>query len=164
DSSWAMFSTSDGTGLYARTGNVSTKIPGSWLGAFHRYRIDWNATNAVYSIDGNVVVTHDVIVSTTMRPVFSDYTLDGRPIGISWLRMTPYTSSGMFLSRVFDAAVSARWGVASWSAAVPVGTALQVSVRLGNTATPDGTWTAFTPLTTSGASISGNSRYLQYRT
>ena len=37
-----------------------------------------------------------------------------------------------------------------------------MSVRFGDTPTPDGSWTAFVPVASSGASISGNSRYAQY--
>ena len=52
---------------------------------------------------------------------------------------------------------------ATWTSAIPSGTALAVSVRTGNTATPDGTWSGFSPLTTSGAQVAATARYLQYR-
>ena len=38
-----------------------------------------------------------------------------------------------------------------------------MSVRTGNTPTPDLTWSAFTPIASSGGDIPGNSRYVQYR-
>src|SRR6185436_14147671 len=42
---WAMFSSSSGDALYARTNNGSTAtntaIPGSWFGTPHRFTIDW---------------------------------------------------------------------------------------------------------------------------
>ena len=52
---WAIFSTLAGGELYARTTNgtstTNTLIAGSWLGAPHRFRIDWTATTVAYSID-----------------------------------------------------------------------------------------------------------------
>ena len=40
---------------------------------------------------------------------------------------------------------------------------MALSVRTGNSATPDGTWTDFVPLASSGAAIGAVSRYLQYQ-
>src|SRR6185503_8786583 len=40
---------------------------------------------------------------------------------------------------------------------------LLMSVRLGDTPVPNGTWTPFVPVPVSGAAIPGSSRYLQYR-
>jgi len=54
------------------------------------------------------------------------------------------------------------WGTAAWTREVPTGTSLVLSVRQGNTATPDGTWTPFATLTDSGVTLGGSSRYLQY--
>ncbi len=45
---------------------------------------------------------------------------------------------------------------------VPAGATLIVSVRTGSTATPDSTWTGWTPATVGGR-ITGSSRFLQYR-
>ena len=53
---WAIFSTYTGGALYARTtdgtNSVNTLIPGNWLGAAHRFRIDWTASGVDYWIDG----------------------------------------------------------------------------------------------------------------
>jgi len=62
-----------------------------------------------------------------------------------------------------DASGSATWVDAAWAAGLPSGTSVALSVRLGNTPTPDGTWTDFISLANSGAAIGGVSRYLQYR-
>ena len=164
---WAIFSTMTGGSLYARSNNGTTVtnslIPGNWLGSLHRYRIDWNASSVVYSIDGNVVATHPVSLTGTMRPLAIDAIPGGSAMSVDWMRMSPYAASGTFLSRIFDAGGTASWGIASWTSTTPAGTGLAISVRQGNTSTPDGTWTAFTPLAASGAAISGTSRYLQYR-
>ena len=45
----------------------------------------------------------------------------------------------------------------------PGGTGVAISVRTGNTPTPDGSWSAFNPIASSGADVPGNSRYIQYR-
>ena len=46
---------------------------------------------------------------------------------------------------------------------MPAGTGVALSARTGNTATPDATWSAFSPIASSGGDIPGSSRYLQYR-
>jgi hypothetical protein len=160
---WAMFSTRNGGSLYARTNNTNTQLGSSWLGAPHRYRIDWNASNVVYSIDGTAVATHSTTITSSMRPLASDFTAGGGTVVVDWVRMTPYAASGTFLSRVFDAGSSVTWGTAAWTPEVPTGTSLVLSVRQGDTATPDGTWTPFVTLTGSGVTLGGSSRYLQYR-
>ena len=50
-----------------------------------------------------------------------------------------------------------------WTADTPAGTGVALSVRTGNTPTPDGSWSGFNPVGSSGGSIGGSSRYLQYR-
>ncbi len=166
---WAIFSTKTGGALWARTAVSAssiqeTQIPGSWLGTPHRFRIDWNATSVVYWIDGVQVASHTISPAVQMRPIASDFNSTAGSVVLDWMRMTPYASPGTFTSRVLDSAQASTWGAATWNAATPTGTSLQVSVRTGNTATPDGTWSAFAPLASSGASVGGpTARYLQYR-
>jgi len=163
---WAIFSTFNGSGLYARTHNgttpIDTFIPGNWLGSSHRYRIVWNASSVVFYIDGSQVASHATTISGTMRPIISDVVAGTPAVTVSWLRMSPYAASSTFLSRVFDAQGVANWTSASWNADLPAGTSVTVSVRMGNTAAPDGTWTGWTTVTSGGA-IGGASRYIQYR-
>jgi phage tail protein X len=164
---WAVFSTNTGNGLWARTRagltNNNTQIPGNWLGTPHRFRIDWNTNNVVYSIDGAVVATHTSPITASMRPLASDTPAGGGTVGVDWLRMTPYAATGAFTSRVFDAGSSVPWGSATWTNTLPAGTSVSLSVRQGNTPTPDGSWTPFAPLAGSGATIGGSARFLQYR-
>src|SRR5262249_46905047 len=144
---WAIFSSGPGDALYARTNNgtaaVDTAIAGSWFGAPHRYRIDWNAASVTYSVDGVVVVTHNVAIGGAKRPHASDYDGDGRALAVQWLHLTPYATSATFTSAVFDAAAPVNWTGAAWTGVTPTGTSVVLSVRSGNTAAPDGTWTAF---------------------
>ena len=55
------------------------------------------------------------------------------------------------------------WDGLGWDATVPTGTTLTVRVRTGNTATPDGTWSAYRTIAASGGAISATSRYVQYQ-
>jgi hypothetical protein len=164
---WAIFSTAGGGGLYARTHNgvnqVTTLIPGSWLGTSHRFRIDWGTSTVVYSIDGSQVASHSIAIAVNMRPIASDYITGGSSLVVDWLWLSrPYTVSAVFTSRVIDAAAPANWTSVGVTADLPSGTAIAMSVRMGNTATPDGSWTAWTTVP-AGGSISGSSRYIQYR-
>jgi phosphodiesterase/alkaline phosphatase D-like protein len=160
---WSMFSTAGGGGLFARTNGTSTQIAGNWFGSPHLFRIEWTTTGATYFIDGQQVASHAVGIGTSMRPLVSDFDTGGGNVAVNWLHMSPYAASGTFTSRVFDAGAVAGWGPATWNADIPTGTALGISVRTGNSPTPDGTWSSFSPLATSGASVGVNARYLQYR-
>ncbi len=165
---WAMFSTNNTTGqLFARTrfgGSTDTLIPGAFIGSSHRYRIEWGATDVKYYVDGTLVATHNVAFGATqLRPLVSDFNSSAPGLSVDWLRMTPYSASGTFTSQVFDAGDVAEWGALSWNADTPAGTTVGMSVRTGNTPTPDGTWTPFTPVASSGGDITGSSRYVQYQ-
>ncbi len=165
---WAMFSTKDTTDkLYTRINNngavAEYEIPGSWLGTPHFYRIEWTATALIFSIDGTVVRTENVSVVSPMRPLISDYNNNAAPLIVDWLRMSPYASPAVFESRIFDVGNLAVWNAISWESNVPAGTTLTMSYRTGNTTIPDGTWTAFIPLATSGTNTGVTARYVQYR-
>ena len=160
---WAMFSTAGGGGLFARTNGTSTQIPGSWFGTPHLFRIEWTSAGATYFIDGQQVASHAIAIATQLRPLASDFDLGTGTVSINWLRMSPYVPSGTFTSRVFDAGATTNWGAATWNADVPSGGTLEVRVRTGNTPTPDVTWSTFSPLASSGASVGANARYLQYQ-
>jgi hypothetical protein len=107
------------------------------------------------------VATHDAVITENMRPIASDLHADASPLRIDWLRMGPYATAGTFVSRVLDAGAVTTWGSMSWNGSGVSGIAM--SVRFGDTPTPDGSWTAFTPVASSGSPISGSSRYVQYQ-
>ena len=157
-----------GTILTANENNAFiTNIPGTWTGASHRYRIDWNIASApgdiVYYIDGVEVARHAHSETESMRPMFTDYAADGIANQVDWVHMSPYASSGTFDSRIFDGGSAAAWGIVTWTAETPTGTSLTISARSGDTPTPDdGTWSSFAPVS-NGASIGATARYVQYR-
>jgi hypothetical protein len=166
ESPWAIFSTGSGGNLYARTrlgtSMVDTALGASLLNTSHRYRIDWTSSQVTFSVDGAVVATRAVAITTAMRPIGSDFNVDGRPTTLEWLRMSPYATSSTYMSRVVDAGHSVTWSSPTWTAATPAGTSVAVAVRAGDAATPDGTWSAFVDVT-SGGTVTSTGRYLQYR-
>jgi hypothetical protein len=164
---WAIFSTGypGGTTLLARTYNGSTSTNtnlGAYLGAPHRYRIDWTASNVVYYIDGVQVASHAIAIAANMRPVASDQP-SGLTLSVDWLRLSPYAVTGVFVSRLLDASTSVHWLNLTSLGSQPAGTSLTFETRTGNSTNPnDGTWSAWTSVT--GTTISSpDSRYLQYR-
>src|SRR6202023_372919 len=160
---WAIFSTGGGGSLLARSnsgaGSQDTVISGNWLGTPHHYRIDWNASNIVYWIDGVQVATQPVAISTAMRPLISDIMVGGQKLVVDWMHMSPYSTPATFTSRVLDAGAVVPWASMWWTVNQPTGTSLAMSVRTGNTAVPDASWTSFTAVSTSGVALTGSSRY-----
>ena len=166
DGSWAIFSTKDTTGsLYARTiDGQNTLVTGSnLLNSPHLFRIEWNASNVLFYLDGTLVATHAVSISGPLRPLASDNDPGGPTLSVDWIRMTPYVDSGSFTSRVFDAGAGGSWSSISSTSDLPAGTSIALSVRSGATPAPDGGWSAFTAVPGSGGPLSSTSRYLQYR-
>src|SRR5439155_11954879 len=94
---WAMFSTMSGGALYARTSNgtsdTDTPIPGSWLGAPHRFRIDWTAADVTYWIDGMQVASHPIATSASMRPLAADASVGGGVLSVDCMRLTPHAAA-----------------------------------------------------------------------
>ncbi len=167
---WAIFSVTADGNFNARTNNngtsTVTQLSSALLGSSHLYRIEWGATDVRYYIDGTLLATHTASFSATkMRPIASDFNAAVPELSVDWLRMSPYTGPAAFDSRVFDAGAgqSADWGALGWSASTPSDTGVALSVRTGDTAIPDASWTAFSPIASSGGDIPGSSRYLQYR-
>jgi hypothetical protein len=174
---WAIFSTGGGdlaTGLWARTKNTAgavkdTRIDTAGYSATvpHTYRIDWTGAATRFYVDGILVDTAQIDLSTDpdrMRPVISDATADASSVKVDWLNMSELAAlpSGTFTSRVFDAVTGANltWGTltAAGTDGVPA-----IQTRTGNTPTPDATWSSFAPLGAGGAIQSpGGRRYIQY--
>jgi hypothetical protein len=165
-SSWAMFSTHNtgGSQLYARTllgGGTQVNVPlGNYLGTSHRYRIEWNASDVLFYIDGTVVHTETVSIPGPMRPAISDYENDGVVLTVDWIRMFPYLTPGTFTSRVLDAGVQKDWGIITWAADEPGASAVSLAVRTSNTMDLSGN--PFTAVT-AGASVGLSGRYIQYQ-
>ncbi|MEW6684874.1 MAG: FG-GAP-like repeat-containing protein [Candidatus Edwardsbacteria bacterium] len=69
-----------------------------------------------------------------------------------------------YSSSIFDAGETVNWGIADWTADVPLETSLDIMVRSGNTPIPDGTWSDWQAIPI-GSDIPDvlNSRYIQYQ-
>jgi len=174
----ALFSTSwtdanggfqSGSNLGVRTydgssgnGETRTTLGTTLLNAPHRYRIEWLPAEIVYSVDGAEVARHAVSITAPMRPVAaSDFNAFSGRVVVDWVRHTPYVSAGSFISRVFDGTTGINWENISWVADTPAGTSVVISIRTGETATPDETWTPFAAVTP--GPVARQSRYIQYR-
>ena len=159
-----------GSGGNALQANTSVGTPfqifGNPIGRPHRYRIDWTTSGFTFWVDGIQVATEPGTASgETMNVGLADYAwnaTDTQNFRVDWVRMTPYAASGTFCSRVFDAGQAVTWHALGWLADTPTGTSLAMSYRTGNTPTPDGTWTSFTPVSISGDALAGSSRYFEY--
>jgi hypothetical protein len=164
---WAMFTTGQGGGLWAKTHDgatpIDTPIQGNWLGSPHRYGITWTSTSVAFSIDGAPVASHSTTIGAQMRPAFSDVSVGATGLIVDSVAMSPYATSGTFTSRVLDGSVVTNWSSAVSTTDIPPGTALTLSARFGNTPVPDGTWSAFTGFGLGSVPVSGSSRYIQYQ-
>jgi N,N-dimethylformamidase beta subunit-like protein/uncharacterized protein DUF4082/Big-like domain-containing protein/K319-like protein/purple acid phosphatase-like protein len=161
---WAIFSTGTaGTALQARSNNGSTQqddtIPGNWLGAPHRFRIDWSSSQVVYSIDGTVVATHAIAVTDQMRPVVSDANVNGTNVPVDWLQASPFSTTCLYVSKPIDASAQLSWTRLRSNGTTPANTTYAIDTRTSR----DGTaWSAFARVN-GGVISSPPGRYLQYR-
>ena len=163
----AKFTTWDGLNFFAESEvgsqQIFTPLGTGLLGSPHRYRVEWLAGTVNYYVDGSLVASHAITIGGTMRPVFSDYTVGGPALTVDWARLTPYTDSGTYLSRVYTAGGPVAWREVAWTADVPAGTSLALSVRTGSTPEPGSGWSDFIPLDAPGASVGTTAQYVQYR-
>jgi hypothetical protein len=159
---WAVFDYWSPPTLYGLTSLYpGVPIPGAWGDQAHRYRIEWTTDNVIYYIDGTEMA-RTLGFSGSMRPIITDNVAGAQVNRVDWMRMTPYASSGAFESRVFDGGGPVNWGLVNWTAETPTGTSIVVSVRSGNTPTPDGAWSSYTAVS-NGSSLGVSARYVQYR-
>ena len=82
-------------------------------------------------------------------------------------RLTPERATrGTYESEPRDAQMVATWGTLSWRGTASAGNRIELFTRSGNTATPDETWSAWSPAYTRGEGspiTSPKTRYLQWR-
>ena len=101
----------------------------------------------------------------------------GSNVNINWMRVAPYSTPGTYTSQIFNAGTQVTWNTVTVVGTTtpidgvvigadgyqPAGTNLTMYVRMGNTPTPDSTWTSFLPYADfAGATIGTYSQYLQF--
>ena len=74
------------------------------------------------------------------------------------------SAAGTYTSNVVDAGQSVFWEDVDFTATEPANTSASVFVRAGDTAVPDGSWSGYAPIASSGDPASLLGRYAQYRT
>jgi hypothetical protein len=130
----------------------------------HKIRIEWASSSVSFYVDDTLRYTKSFSsFYSNLRPSLADTVADTSNLLVDWARVAPYTASGSYVSRVFDAGSSVTWAGLSWDASVPSGTTLTVQVRSGDVATPNTSWTAWATIPTSGASMNRTARYAQYQ-
>jgi hypothetical protein len=164
----AMFVIGSDRQLYARTINgarwLEQPMAGvDWMGKSLTYKINWNAGNAQYYINGTLMISHTSMAWGTamMRPAIVDTAVGDGALSVDYMRLTPYAASGVYTSAVFDADGSATWQKLTSTSTIPSGTTSTITYRMGETPVPDETWTSFTALGTGGV-MTGSSRYVQF--
>ncbi len=108
---------------------------------------------------------HGQVLSLLRRQDGSIVVGTGDP-GKLYLLKDQYAAKGTIASEVLDAGLISKWGSLRWRAATPARTSVSVSVRSGNVAEPDETWSDWSAEETDGetATITApTARFLQYR-
>ncbi len=155
--------------LYVRTSDgVNISLGSNLLDAYHTYRISWNNTNFTIEVD-NITTTVTKTFALPMLIQISDYNKDATSLSVDWIKsgLHSYPASGTFTSRVFSLGSTPDFATVGWNLNSPGldlsgNTALFISVRSGNTATPDGSWTEFQEVTQNQL-FKPIGSYLQYK-
>ncbi len=134
---------------------------------FYKYSISGNSWTTLATLPSPVGDGGGMIRNGSDQEL---YVLQGAAGGAFYkfvITTTTYPSSGTFTSAVIDMGGFANYSsiAHAGTSTFPTGTSMTFNVRAGNTASPDGTWTAYTTGIASGGSISAFNgyRYIQYQ-
>lgn len=153
-----------GSPLYAYISPTShVAIPGTYTGAFHTYRVENNSSHTEFYIDNVLKASLPSEIGWSYRPSVFDAATDGSTLIVDSSKLTSLDGGGTFISRVYDAGVTSDWTNMSWNGTFPSGSRQTFSYRVGNTAVPNGTWSNWQTVSSSGATINATGRYAQYR-
>jgi hypothetical protein len=145
------------------TNSTATVMTG-WTAVPHKFRIEWTSNAVTFYVDDVQKYTRSFnSFYSNLRPLFADTSTTDANLVVNWIRVGQYAAAGSFTSRVFDGLANVGWDALTWDATVPTGTTLTVKVRTGNTPTPDGAWSAYATVPSSGTSVGKTGRYLQYQ-
>ncbi len=175
NSQYAWFSTA-GTGDQVGQERITARLrqydhttvaidTGASYGEWHIFKIVWLYGRADFYVDGVLVASHnDILMTAPLHAAFFKSNDSDSPFEIDWIRVTPYTASpGTYESPVVDSGTPGNpWAALHWLGATPAGTSIDFATRTGESATPDGSWSAWSaPHKTAVTSPPG--RYGQYR-
>ncbi len=161
----SSITTSSSMVRYANDNNIYVTRGGGLTG-FFSYSISGNSWTTLTSVPGTVSTGSAMINGGIEDQI---YLLQGNSTANLWrynINTITHPASGTLTSAVIDTAGAASFGNASWTATLPRLTTLTFATRTGNTAIPDGTWSAWSAelSNSAGSAItSPAARYLQYR-
>lgn len=122
----------------------------------------WHYNGTDWSLD-----TDDTGTFNTIYLVGASDGWAGGNAGLIWQYSDFYESTGQFFSQIFNSGkITTAWSSISWTEDLSTDGDITVASRSGNTATPDGTWSAWSAELSDelGSSItSPDAQYLQYR-
>jgi hypothetical protein len=165
-------SSTDVPATVSYSGFTVTLTPTAALAANTTYQVTLSGT--VTDINGNALGNNVVWSFTTgsgswVQTTVADFSAGSQSgtvvtnVSGGEVQLASGSLSGIFTAVVFDATRQATWGLVNWTASVPSGTTLTVETRSGNTATPDGSWSAWVAASNGQTVSSPAARYLQYR-
>ncbi len=155
---------SDPAHLYARAKQAGredqlTPLPATLMdGAFHVYRIAWEAERVEFAVDGVVRATLPVAL---VAPMFAwASSASATPLLVDWMRVLDYEQvEGTYMCVPLDGGAGARWARLTVGGTNPVGTAVRVRTR---TSADGVTWSEEEPVEADGTVSSPTGRYLQW--
>ncbi len=165
---YSMFSTASNGQLNARaeagSGETATALGSSYLGSYHKYKIDWGTSDSKFYIDDTLVATINTSNASGMYMIASNNTTtSGSDLTVDWMRILNFPSTtGTYLSCPLDSQVAGNiWGALTFSSTLPTSTALTVKTR---TSSDNSTWSSYSSAISSGDTVSSSpDRYLQYQ-
>jgi hypothetical protein len=159
--------TSASGGLLEADGDGSTVVlPSSLLGTSHHYQINWTGTSYVFTVldvagIAPITIPSSTFNETSLRPVIEDNNTSSDSLSLDSLQVLP--TSTYTTSRIFDAGSHVNWNGATYTANTPTNAGVQVSVRAGDTPTPDASWSSWSTVANSGDNPNVSGRYAQYK-
>jgi methionine-rich copper-binding protein CopC len=166
--SGAYFTTKSTTNtLYARVnqnGTLTDVSVGALPSGAHIYAIYPVPTGFSFYIDGvlKTTIAKTLPVGTALSAALSSQN-GGKPIKADYVKILSFTTGGTYTSAVRDTAKTSTWGTLTYNATLPAGTSILVEVSTGDTATPDGSWSAWTAVSSGSTIPNSTARYIRYR-
>jgi hypothetical protein len=137
-SAMRIFVAQDNSTIYtrARDGDSTAPAYDTFLNGFNTatyqvYRVEWEAAQTRFYVDGVLRATVDQSIDTLDTWAFlyhQEPTNTGRsPAQIDWVRAGQYATAGAYESCALDAGQTVNWSQVAWQATTPAGTGVSVS-------------------------------------